>query len=102
MKKHVYRNNQIAATLEYTCAADEIQIIDIFVVEKYRRQGLGTQLIEELLREAQNYKYIILEVRAGNIPARKLYEKLGFAELYRREKYYHQPQDDALVLRRML
>jgi [ribosomal protein S18]-alanine N-acetyltransferase len=102
MKKHVYRNNQSIAVLEYTLAADEAQIIDIIVDEKYRRQGIATQLINELLAEAKHCSYVILEVRESNQPARRLYAKHGFVEWYRRKNYYKNPTEDAIVMRRMV
>jgi ribosomal-protein-alanine N-acetyltransferase len=39
-----------------------------------------------------------LEVRSGNASARLLYASLGFDETGRRAGYYHDPEDDAIVL----
>jgi ribosomal-protein-alanine N-acetyltransferase len=102
MNKQSFRNNQPIATLEYTCAADEVQIIDIVVDPAYRRQGVASQLIEELIAESKNYQYIVLEVRESNQPARQLYFKHGFIEWYRRKNYYNNPTEDAIVMRRMV
>jgi ribosomal-protein-alanine N-acetyltransferase len=43
-------------------------------------------------------EYILLEVRAGNREAQAFYERHGFRFLYRRNKYYRRPIEDALVL----
>ena len=43
---------------------------------------------------------LTLEVRASNAPAQALYEKLGFREVGRRPKYYQNPREDALILRK--
>ena len=43
---------------------------------------------------------LTLEVRASNTPAQALYEKLGFAQVGRRPKYYQNPREDALILRK--
>jgi ribosomal-protein-alanine N-acetyltransferase len=41
---------------------------------------------------------ITLEVRASNLPARRLYQKAGFHEVGMRKRYYHSPMEDALLL----
>ena len=43
---------------------------------------------------------LTLEVRASNAPAQALYEKLGFREVGRRPRYYQNPKEDALILRK--
>jgi ribosomal-protein-alanine N-acetyltransferase len=40
----------------------------------------------------------LLEVRAGNSSAQALYTECGFVPLGRREQYYNDPPEDALVL----
>jgi ribosomal-protein-alanine N-acetyltransferase len=39
-----------------------------------------------------------LEVRASNVPARQLYESLGFRVTAVRQGYYTQPEEEGLVL----
>ena len=43
---------------------------------------------------------LMLEVRVSNTPAQKLYESLGFSQVGRRPKYYVNPREDALILRK--
>ena len=43
---------------------------------------------------------LLLEVRVSNTPAITLYEKLGFSQVGRRKNYYHNPKEDALILRK--
>lgn len=83
---------------EYTLVADEAQIIDIFVEPEQRRKGLAEKTLREWLAKLPGGTKVILEVRVGNVPARNLYAKLGFTELYRRKDYYSRPTEDALVL----
>ena len=45
---------------------------------------------------------LTLEVRASNVPAIALYEKLGFSQAGRRPNYYRNPREDALILRKTL
>lgn len=50
------------------------------VHKRFRRLGIGTRLIEQTIRKAKanGLERIELEVFASNIPAIRLYEKLGF------------------------
>jgi [ribosomal protein S18]-alanine N-acetyltransferase len=52
----------------------------------------------DLVRE-HGGKQVFLEVRESNHAARALYEKWAFVESGRRKMYYHDPPEDALVLR---
>lgn len=83
---------------EYVLAADEAQIIDIFVEPEQRRQGLAEKTLRDWLAKLPHGTKVVLEVRLSNIPARNLYTKLGFSELYKRKDYYANPKEDALIL----
>lgn len=61
-------------------------------------QGLISALVEELKRMGS--RCLTLEVRASNVPAIRLYEKLGFLPVGRRPNYYRGPKEDALILRK--
>jgi ribosomal protein S18 acetylase RimI-like enzyme len=52
----------------------------LHLIPAYRRQGIGTQLIKDLLRRADaRGKPVTLDVMHGN-PARRLYLRLGFRQ----------------------
>ena len=75
----------------------EIIAVDTF----YQRIGLARGLFAELadrLRLA-GVTEVILEVRASNEPALRLYQRLGFVETGRRRRYYQAPEDDAVLMR---
>ena len=55
--------------------------------------------LEEQLRQ-RGSKALTLEVRDSNVPAIALYEKLGFLQVGCRKNYYHNPREDALILRK--
>ncbi|RYD61261.1 MAG: N-acetyltransferase [Verrucomicrobiaceae bacterium] len=58
--------------------AQEIRIVDIALMPGSRGQGIGTQLLRELQREAQETgKVLSIHVERMN-PALRLYERLGF------------------------
>ena len=80
----------------------ESDMMNIAVSQEYRGQGIAVSLVNELidsLRQKGNYQ-LTLEVRISNEPAKRLYEKLGFFEVGRRPNYYHNPKEDALILRK--
>jgi [ribosomal protein S18]-alanine N-acetyltransferase len=82
----------------------EWEIENIVVADSRRRRGLGRQLLEEFLRfsQGEGAETIFLEVRESNLAARKLYEKCGFAENGRRQRYYKEPAEDAILYELML
>lgn len=77
-------------------------MMNLAVAPQYRRRGIGEKLVAELERclKAENVTCLTLEVRASNVPAIALYEKLGFLQVGRRPNYYHNPKEDALILRK--
>ena len=79
--------------------ADEMEILTFGIIPEFRRQGLGIQLLNQMFEYAKENKInkIILDVAEDNIPAIKLYEKMGFDLTYRRKGYYQKGQVDALI-----
>lgn len=78
----------------------EIHLINIAVRPKYRRKGIGSLLLGEMINYAEmNSKQLItLEVRVSNYGAIKFYQKFGFKEIGIREKYYIENDEDAIVM----
>ena len=83
-------------------AGDNGDIADIAVNKDYRRRGVAAMLLQELVLycEKKRVDSLFLEVRESNLAAIRLYEKLRFEQLTVRKKYYSEPTEDALVLRR--
>jgi ribosomal-protein-alanine N-acetyltransferase len=79
---------------------DEVHINNIAVRPQFRGQGLGTSLMQHVLKEAARLgaRRVTLEVRASNVGARRLYERLGFTVTGTRPRYYSSPVEDALIL----
>ena len=77
---------------------DEAEVIDLGVLPFSQGQGLGKQLLILLLKCAteNGARCVFLEVRAGNIRARTLYERVGFQECGRRVRYYSDGEDALL------
>ena len=81
---------------------NETDMMNVAVTADFRRQGIGEKLVTALVEELKAIEShsLTLEVRASNTPAQALYEKLGFAEAGRRPRYYQNPKEDALILRK--
>ena len=80
----------------------ETDMMNIAVHPEYRKQGIATLLINDLVDKLkeQGSHSLMLEVRASNEPAISVYRKLDFMEVGRRKNYYRNPKEDALILRK--
>ncbi len=84
--------------------ADEAELGDLAVHPDFRRVGVGAALVGRVLEEARarSVRAIYLEVRTSNRAARRLYERTGFEVISVRPRYYTQPVEDAIVMRRCI
>ncbi len=80
----------------------ETDMMNIAVHPDYRRRGIAQALVGALIEKLKERgsHCLTLEVRASNVPAKALYEKLGFAQVGRRKNYYRAPKEDADILRK--
>jgi ribosomal-protein-alanine N-acetyltransferase len=86
----------------FICAkpvAGEWEIENVVVAAGFLRRGIANELLRELIQRTENEaaSAILLEVRESNLPARRLYEKHGFHEVGRRQVYYDDPTEDAIL-----
>lgn len=79
---------------------DEVTINHVYIDVAYRRQGLGTALLNFVIEQLtyREVVHIFLEVRQNNQSAIALYKKSGFQTLITRKHYYSNPVDDALIM----
>ncbi len=94
-----------AGYLIYADPTDEAELHRVAVLPEYRRRGLARKLMAEMLQRTGHgsdveTKHIFLEVRAGNAPAIALYSNCDFQEIDRRKNYYHDPDEDAVIMKR--
>jgi [ribosomal protein S18]-alanine N-acetyltransferase len=82
--------------------AGEAEVLNLAVAPHSRGRGLGGKLLDAGLGIVgeRGAREVFLEVRESNSAALALYTSRGFATLSRRAKYYRNPVEDALVLRR--
>ena len=79
---------------------DEIHIATIAIHPDFRKQGLGEKLLSHTLQSAKTEGAVssFLEVREGNDAAIKMYRKFGYMESGRREGYYKDNGEDAILM----
>ena len=94
-------DKEVAAYGGIIFAADEGQILNIATHPSCRRRGCARSIMKHIIDFAKEkgIAFITLEVRQSNIPARSLYESLGFYQIGVRREYYDAPKEDGLVLR---
>lgn len=94
---YVHEGGEVVGFLAVQLLAGELEITNIAVKTAYQGRGLADQLMQSLAQERQP---IFLEVRSSNQAAQALYRKHGFEPIGRRKNYYHQPSEDAILMRR--
>jgi ribosomal-protein-alanine N-acetyltransferase len=85
-------------------AAEQAEIESVAVSAAWRRRGVARLLCTEMLAWARAHgaREALLEVRISNAAARSLYASLGFRDAGIRRAYYHDPEEDAIVMTRAL
>jgi ribosomal-protein-alanine N-acetyltransferase len=70
--------------------ADEAELLSIGVIAQYRRHGLATQLLGQVIEHvaARGVQKLFLEVAEDNRGAQSLYAEHGFTRVGRRPDYY--------------
>lgn len=93
----------VAAFCAFWLVVDQVHINNLAVRPEMRRRGLGSRLLDAVMKEAGKLgaASLMLEVRESNTAARRLYERAGFNVHSVRKSYYTNPVEDALVLVRV-
>lgn len=78
----------------------EGDITNVAVSEEYRGRGIAGAILTYMFDRAGTLGIteFTLEVRVSNIPAIKLYEKLGFYSEGIRKNFYDAPKEDASIM----
>ncbi len=91
---------EIVGYICFWSVVGEIQILNIAVRRDLRCRGIARKLIEAaiLAGREDNARYVTLEVRESNLPARKLYESIGFRIVGERPNYYGVREESAILM----
>jgi [ribosomal protein S18]-alanine N-acetyltransferase len=74
-------------------------VMNVAVDARHRRQRVATSLIERLFEETdRSGERYTLEVRVSNSEAISMYRSFGFRSAGIRRRYYHDNNEDALIM----
>lgn len=95
---------QVLGYVGSQAAPPEADVMNLAVAPEHRGRGLGKGLMNALCTQlrVRGIHTLFLEVRVSNASARALYDGLGFLTAGCRKKYYVNPTEDALILRKEL
>lgn len=82
----------------------ELDIHNVAVHPKYRRQGVARAMLSDIIQSAarRGFRRMTLEVRKSNDSAQNLYHSLGFVICGLRKGYYSDNGEDAWLMERKL
>jgi len=90
----------LAGYAGFWLVAGEAHVTKVTVDEQFRCRGFGLALMEFLLQKGDELAATTfrLEVRESNRAAQRLYARLGFREIGRRQGYYTKSKETAVVM----
>ncbi len=93
---------QIIGFAGVSCILDEGEVCRVAVHPVYRSRGIGDRLMAALIKaaESEGVSSLYLEVREANRPAIALYKNSGFRVVGKRNGYYAQTGENALLMKR--
>ena len=79
---------------------NEAHVATLATHPDFRRQGIATRLLSYALRQLieEGARSSFLEVRASNLAAQAMYRKFGYEETGRRQRYYRDNGEDAILM----
>jgi ribosomal-protein-alanine N-acetyltransferase len=84
--------------------SDEAEVLNLAVAPSARRRGDGGALLRAVMEEfrARAVSRVFLEVRESNVTGIAFYERHGFSKTGRREGYYRDPNEAAVLMEKKL
>jgi len=91
---------RVVGYVNFWVVFEELRIMNLAVAPSARRQGVGRRLVTRALEIGcdRSASKGLLEVRASNHAAQRLYSGLGFEEVSVRTRYYTNPIEDAVLM----
>ena len=96
----VKANGVLCGYVSFTVIIDECQIINFATKEEFKRQGVGSFVMQSLFEhcEPQGVIKYFLEVRESNNAAISLYEKYGFVPVGISKNHFSAPRENAILM----
>ncbi len=97
-------NDEVIGYLFYWLVIDEAHLLNIAIHPDARGKGWARFLLHAMITHAKEngMKSILLEVRANNESAKRLYRSFGFVETGLISNYYKEDKQDAILMRKEL
>ena len=95
-----FNDEELIAMLSYVVIIDIVEIHNVATKPHYIRQGIATRLINHMISEMKKegiVHTVLLETRASNTTAQRIYERIGFKPYTERKDYYSNPKEDAIL-----
>lgn len=92
-----YDGQDVVGFLAVQTVLDEMEILQIAVKTHSQGRGIASQLMAAVKDWEGD---IFLEVRESNAPAQALYTRQHFTKIGKRKNYYHNPIEDAVLMKR--
>ena len=98
-----YEGDKVLGYINYSLIYDRMELDNIYVEEKRRKEGIGKKMMSYLVAVAidSHVINITLEVRVSNEVARNLYKQFGFKEVALR-KFYYGDEDGILMEKQVM
>ena len=95
---------EVVGYIFYQGVDNEMVIVNVAISPDFQGRGWGEYLLKESMQILgnQGVTSFYLDVRASNIKARNLYEKMGYVRIGTRKNYYSLPEEDAVVMGRIV
>lgn len=94
----IYKN-EVIGFLSSWIVIDEVTITNIGILKEFRGNHLSKTLLNNLFSLYKNFNFF-LEVRESNLIAISLYKSLGFLEIFKRDSYYKNPTENAIIMKK--
>ena len=93
-------DGKVIGYIGMSAVIDEGYLFNAAVDSHYRKKGVGSALVRELVTWCQKHDcaFLTLEVRESNAPAIALYSRFGFVRVGERKNYYSDPAENALLM----
>lgn len=97
-------HRKLLGYLQYQRIFDEAELLNIAVSKEWRHKKIAEKMLQSFIESCleEQVASIFLEVRKSNTAAVSLYQKMNFKLVNIRKNYYTQPQEDGLMMQRVL
>jgi len=97
-------NGEVVGFLIARQVREDAEVLNLAVAPESRRRGEGGALLRAAVVEfrRRGVSRVFLEVRESNAAGITFYERHSFSRTGRREGYYHEPAEAAIVMERKL